>query len=71
MEWNVLGSPFSLSRSDLIPYITRQVGYMAIWGDESMVYMHQSLGGSYSGALWTAAVSWSQRSLGRRPTALF
>jgi hypothetical protein len=39
MEWNVLGSPFSPSRSDLIPYIMRQVGYMAVWGDESMVYM--------------------------------
>jgi hypothetical protein len=36
-----------------------------------MVYMHRSLGGSYSDALWTVAVSWSQRSLGRSPTALF
>jgi hypothetical protein len=30
MEWNVLGSPFSPSRSDLIPYIMIQVGYMAV-----------------------------------------
>jgi hypothetical protein len=40
-------------------------------GDVSMVYMRQSPGGSCSGALWTVAVSWSRRSLGRHPAALF
>jgi hypothetical protein len=44
---------------------------MAVWGDESMVYIRWSLEGSCSGALWTMAVSWSQKSLGRRPAALF
>ena len=43
---------------------------MVVWGDEPMVYMCQSLGGSCSGALWTVAMSWSRRSSGRRLTAL-
>jgi len=73
MEWNgmiCLGSP-SPFLSDLIPYITRYVGYMVVWGDESMVYMRWSLGGSCSGALWTMAVLWSRRSLRCCPAALF
>jgi hypothetical protein len=37
---------------------------MVVWGDEPMVYMRRSLGGSCSGTLWTMAVSWSQKSLG-------
>jgi hypothetical protein len=36
-----------------------------------MVYMRWSLGGPCSDALWTMAVSWSQRSFGRSPAALF
>jgi hypothetical protein len=44
---------------------------MVVWGNESMVYMRQSLGGPYSDAVWIVAVSWSQRSLGRRSAALF
>ena len=73
MEWNgmiCLGSS-SPSRSNLIPYITRYVGYMAVWVDESTVYMCQSPGGSCSGALWTMVVSRSQRSLGHLSAALF
>ena len=44
---------------------------MAVWGEVSTVYMRWSLGGSCSGALWTMAVSWSRRSLGRHPATLF
>jgi len=68
-------------RSDLIPYIPRLVGYMAVWrevsavymrlGEVSTVYMRRSPEGSCNGAMWTVAVLWSQRSLGRRLAALF
>jgi hypothetical protein len=44
---------------------------MAVWEMESTVYMHRSLRGSCSSALWIVAVSWSQRSLGRHPATLF
>ena len=71
-EWNDLSQivlpPLG---SDLTPYISREVMYMVVWGVEPMVYMRRSLGGSYSGALWTMAMSWSQRSLGHHPATLF
>ena len=35
-----------------------------------MVYICRCLGGSCSGVVWTVAMSWSQRSSGRRPAAL-
>ena len=38
VEWHDLFSDHP-PRSDLIPYIMRWVRYMAVWGNESMVYM--------------------------------
>lgn len=55
---------------DQRPYILRQIGYMAV-RDESMLYFCQSPAGSCNCGLWTVAMSWSRRSFGRHPTALF
>jgi hypothetical protein len=71
MEWNALSFP---PRSPKVrPYpLYKEIGQVhGGLGSESTVYMRWSLGRPCSDALWTVAVSWSQRSLGRRLTALF
>ena len=65
-----LGSS-SPSKIQLYPLYTKIGWVHGVLGDEPMVYMRQSPGGSCNGALWTVAMSWSQRSLERRPAALF
>jgi hypothetical protein len=67
---SILDRPPPSLGSDLSFIYRDRSGTWWFGGNEPMVYMYQSPGGSYSSALWTVVMSSTQRSSRHHPAAL-